>query len=143
MIEIICHGKRIDNGEWVEGHYYKRTITGATEHIGHVIQPEFDTPYEEVWYEVIPESITRYIGLEDKNSKRIFEGDVVRHYNVMADPKKFDVGKIWWCNKECCFKRTTLEQPYLYDQGSILVGEECVYEVIGNIYDNPELMGVD
>jgi len=69
-----------------------------------------------------PETIGQYIGLKDKNGKKIYEGDVVK--------TSLFVYKVEWNNKVCGFF------PFAFNPD--IEAKEC--EVIGNIFDNPELL---
>lgn len=71
MREILFRGKRIDNGEWVEG-WYIQTNTGE-----HRIANIAENGLPEL-YPIDYVSIGQFTGLYDKNGKRIFEGDVLR-----------------------------------------------------------------
>lgn len=105
-------------------------------------------------FPVYRDTIGQYTGLQDKNGKRVFEGDICRvvyldrrcnssgeHYdaeNVITEEVVFEKGTF-------CFK-TTIEDIALYRPIGFEVYEKqkikC-FEVIGNIYDNPELLRED
>ena len=120
MREILFRGKRKENGEWVYGNY---AVTDNNEKQQHFI---FQNKAFE--FEVDPETVGQYTGLTDKNGKKIFEGDIVEYIN--SSPCKIDYidGQfvMMWKNFYRNFER-------VYDDQ---------IEVIGNIYDNPELLEV-
>lgn len=72
----LYRGKRLDNGEWVEGYY---CFNGWTGQQAHFIIPDYASAFYGI--RVIPESVSQYTGLCDRNGKRIFEGDIVRHHD--------------------------------------------------------------
>lgn len=138
MREILFRGKCIDNGEWVEGAFsaWSCYLPFSPE----VYKPsiiKYGEPYSGYWFDVYPESVGQYTGMIDKNGKKIFEGDIVRHYNIDELPNEFEIGKIIFVEDECCFKRTCNN-----GFSKCYISSDCIYEVIGNIYDNPELMEV-
>ena len=125
MREILFRGKRVDNGEWVEGFYteYSELWTGA------VIETDNDD------FPVDPSTVGQYTGLCDKNGKKIFEGDVVicQEYECMGDIA-------YHCGEAGFIFR-------VYDEGYPSSYElECLcdfvdeMDVVGNIHDNPELV---
>ena len=78
--------------------------------------------------------VMQYTGLKDKNGKGIYEGDIVRicrKYGYGFLPKG-SVAIVKWDNKELCYK--------LYKTGEYRLTENKIVEVIGNIYENPELL---
>jgi hypothetical protein len=130
MREILFRGKRKDNGEWVYGDY-GRGIDGNT--YIKTLWPVDETPddnYEDNWtiYAVIPETVGQYTGLKDKNGVKIFEGDIV-HYDENEDP-----GAVEYLSAGFGIGRWNLG---FY----ISTTSDKDLEVIGNIHDNPELLG--
>lgn len=81
-------------------------------------------------------TIGQYTGVTDIHGKKIFEGDIVKHYNFSVDPEHFSSGVILWNDDACRWERTDTECSERF-----FISSECKYEVIGNIHDNPELMG--
>lgn len=129
MRERLFRGKRVDNGEWIVGGLLQdddgKTYIVGYEHRGG-IDGMIDA--ELILWEVIPETVGQYVELPDKNGEKIFEGDIVR------DTEDFDVGKIFFDTHTAMFVigfETTIAD---FNDGYSL-------EVIGNIYDNPELVG--
>ena len=142
MREILFRGKRKDNGEWVEGAYYKQThfygdpcekhfIITSTEDLGY--------DYALDYYEVIPETVGQFTVLTDKNGKKIFEGDIVEGHCHSQ----------WSHRLQRCvveYSRDGFEARHYVKQGEVmryysykvLFSKNVV--VIGNIHDNPELL---
>ena len=133
MREILFKAKRKDNGEWVEGYYLKyiKPSNGEIEHRIFVSDGDGVT-----WYTVTEDTLCQYTGLTDKNGKKIWENDIVNVESGAMGSPYFDgmIGKIIFT--ECAFfvePNNKAESTWLFD--------ECAeHEVLGNIFDNPELM---
>ena len=133
MREILFRGKRTDNGEWVYGNYCiaEKLDKSGVEYFIIEIEAEGSQYY------VIPETVGQYTGLKDKNGKRIFEGDIIKHYNHNPIREySEDVGKVFYYSKSCRFLRTSK----LFPNDCLEIEGCCEYEVIGNIHDNPEFL---
>jgi uncharacterized phage protein (TIGR01671 family) len=132
MREILFRGKDVDRKEWVYGGYslYPHTHFPAT--------PTIYEMDRSCWrpVDVDPATVGQYTGLTDKNGKKIFEGDIVRHYNDERMPEAYDIGCIIFNTCECMFRRTAAGR-----NDTFAIARHCLYEVIGNIHDNPGLMG--
>lgn len=93
-------------------------------------------------FEVIPNTIGQYTGITDDNGKKIFEGDIL---GVTNDDPDYDyITKVYLdCDTLCV---DVEGQDYDYTAIGFAVdiwGDECDrVEIIGNIYDNPELLEV-
>ena len=129
--EILFRGKRIDNGEWVEGNYIFEDFDRVGIHqIGTIIQCF-----------VIPETVGQFTGLLDKNGNKIFEGDIVRRFN--SKEQEVMCYAVKW-NTDCCMFVLMCEYTYLgeYDSDfTVFYGEDL--EVVGNIHDNLDFMKDD
>ena len=128
MREILFRGKRADDGEWTCGNLTVWS-DGST---------SIDIAEASPLYAVIPETVGQYIGLTDKNGKKIFEGDIVKReftlwHGETKKTRETQIGVVVYSNRECCFqveKKYYLRKPWDGD----------TIEVIGNIHDNPELL---
>ena len=145
MREILFRGKRTDGKGWIEGFYFQKPNISSTDGlpIYHGISdlPPFGA-------EVIPETVGQYTGLTDKNGKKIFEGDVIRaHYANVPPERSEHVETVIFRNGRFCgmYANGTMKTwAGLPDGVQHLPGDRSVWmdscEVIGNIYDNPELL---
>jgi uncharacterized phage protein (TIGR01671 family) len=137
MREILFRGKRIDNGEWVEGFLLKE-CNYATCSWNLAIEHKTDR-FGKFAYDVAeinPETVGQYTGLTDKNGKKIFEGDIIK---IPDDYDEFGIsaGEIY--EVYFAFGGFRLKPKYSKAKGFWLEDDETV-EIIGNIHDNPELL---
>lgn len=136
MTEILFSGKRVDNGEWAIGQYYKRTHYYGDLSVKHyIITSTEDLSYDQAleYHEIDPETIGQFINRKDREGKPIFEGDIVQNKFGQAYAVRMDPGRCGWypfaCGDGCGCCEEETEDP-----------RSCI--VIGNIHDNPELLEV-
>lgn len=135
MREILFRGKRADTSEWVVGCLILKKSSVGNETLSLIIgSAEWDiaTDFYHLCdvHHIIPETVGQYTGLTDKNDTKIFEGDIV---DILTENEEIGVVD--------------------YEDGGFLVNADGfsvdfhtnIYgtdlEVIGNIHDNPELLG--
>ena len=134
MRDILFRGKRIDNGEWVEG------IPIQT-HIGVFIcfdeNPHYCSQYGYMEIDKIvmvnEATVCQYTGLTDKNGRKIFEGDILcNHYNELF-PEDKTMSLIVWDGFGWGIRyRDVVDKLDDFD---------CKNgEVTGNIFDNADLI---
>ena len=136
MREILFRGKR-KSGPWCYGDLlnyddvYKTIINKEDECI------------------VIPETIGQYTGLKDKNGKMIFEGDILRSIHYRSQKKNYYIKHIceWSKKYSGWFMRHSehagnVEPDYRHGdiQSFVYFNNAKQPEIIGNIYDNTELL---
>ena len=145
MREIKFRSKRIDTGEWAYGLYVYE------EGWHYIVVPEYlgdgcsdcGSPCA-AWHLVDVETVGQYIGLKDNNGKEIYEGDVVRTHFSFGHEVTQEPFVIKWNKERAMFegsKPKPLENDYLVTF-SFFPEQRFLYEIIGNIHDNPELLGV-
>ena len=128
MREILFRGKRLDNGEWVEG-----DLVHSVYKVGDTCVGKFGCTLG--MHQVAPSTVGQYTGLKGKNGKRIFEGDIVKtsditHEGVIQIPgESFEIAI-----RKGCWVMVAGE-----DWDFLETNHECI-QVIGNIHDNPELL---
>ena len=143
MRDILFKAKRISDGQWVEGYLYKQV--GVKDRIYFAIEVIDNTVKA---YEVDESTICQYTGLTDKNGNKIWENDIVRYQFDTDDcifpnkDTKKRVGKIFFSDFRASFSvamgrngsKAINNDLFKYVQNGNRV------EVIGNIFDNPELL---
>jgi hypothetical protein len=126
MTKILYRGRR-GNKEWVFGNLRDRKMFGDTL-IGDL--------FSNMNWQVQKDTIGQYTGLDDKKGVKIFEGDIVEYEDSNRSCLNRDDGK-------------DITQ-IVWDDGALVLADGYpkhlgeyggeVFEVIGNIHDNPELL---
>ena len=134
MREILFRGKRVDNGEWIQGDIVQFPVHGVVRIV------EQEPSYKDA--EVDSDTVGQYTGLTDKNGRKIFEGDIIHleYSQVFFGGEYFGEYTAEVSYKEGCFitdginNGDEIETPLSgFDNDEL--------EIIGNIHDNPELLG--
>ena len=142
MREILYRGKLVQNGAWVYGYYCKMgETTYAFEEdyqkypvkTFHMIAQESMTdsglPNKLRLYEIDPETVGQYTGKNDRNAKKIFEGDILRNDSTG------EIVSVWWDEDHCCFVCRGGEVS------PVQVGSVSYQStIIGNVHENPEIL---
>ena len=140
MREILFRAKQIDDGEWVEGYY---AMMGKGNLIRHYIVQNcaltglFKNPEDNMYFndvEIDPETLCQYTGMVDRNGKRIWENDIVKHEvsDTIGTVKWYQEDYVGWCVDDVC-----IDEQQFTDE----MWNEC--EVVGDIFDTPELLKGD
>lgn len=145
MREILFRGKRLDNGEWVEGGIYleceKCFIIRSVRYIPDT--RDWDTAE---YYEnnptftmekiaVDPETVGQFTGVKDKNGKKIFDGDVIRER--VGDHDAGSLYTVHWVERDGFL---FVDNHYKFEWKHDVYFTKDI-EVVGNVFDNPELVG--
>lgn len=135
----LCRGKRIDNNEWIEGYYVKSTHT-----YGLVVNPSYKIEHQ-IWYdkdnkqvyaEVDPETVGQFTGLTDENGKKIFEKDIVELTYWFLSIERKVATQVVYEEERAAF----ILYPCKEKDGGIYIESFYTKKVIGNLFDNSELL---
>lgn len=133
MRPIKFRGRQIESAAWVTG-FYSKSPKGVT----------YITPLRGGWpIKVDPETVGQWTGLQDCENFKIYEGDIVKitgNYKPGLYIVFWDEHRVaWWGKNVKCDKRDNQ-----YDDDAFQLLGDCFQvtyrEVVGNIYDDPELL---
>lgn len=147
MREILFRGKNYD-GEWIEGFFVHQ---GRCYEIYHKDYEEFPSRFIE------PKTVGQYTGLTDKNGTKVFEGDIVAIPPNMSRKRTLGVVKFgdyktppygvdktnrgfyirWYYENEAIEEMLRRDIVFWFNYSHVDIS------IIGNIYDNPELLEVE
>ena len=126
----LFRGKRIDNSEWIEG-----DLVHSVYKINDVCVGQYGN--EVGMHEVDPSTICQCTGLKDKNGKLIFENDIMEAHIDEDFPEDVSRFKVEWNGKGWIENHPDgVDREYLDDF------DTEHFKVVGNIFDNPELLEV-
>lgn len=148
--ENLYRGKSKKSGEWVEGSLQKHTtvfVDGEVRHAYRIVkfqegadcfECDSDEPYETTYLQGVDEvveysTICEYLGRTDINDIRLFEGDIVRAF-LNYNPEQECIGVIEYNTYNACYMIKTVKGSFLP------FSTFHRQEVIGNKWDNPELL---
>lgn len=138
--EILFRAKRIDNGKWVQGDLVHEPYGTVVQYYDDEIEDEGNRAKrgkKRIKATVDSATICQYTGLTDEAGEKIYEGDIVSYndgyFSESGYVESDCVGKVVWDNDEVCYHVTGRLSVESYE----VLGDCCV---VGNIYDNPELM---
>lgn len=144
MSEIKFRGKTLLTNRWVYGHY------------AYVYEEEIKEWYHIIFEEGIPQivqrlSVNQYTGLKDKNGREIYEGDFVEYTRIVyadcsrteiEDIEESIIGEVYYAEGLWIGVRFIDGTGKLFLPGQVSSEDNNLeIEIIGNIHENPELLG--
>lgn len=133
MREILFKAKRICDGKWVEGYYLRDQY-----HIGgkDIIFYRKDSDWFTIYTDIIdPETLCQFTGLTDKRGNKIWENDILMAHLDDLYPEDTTYETIeWGVAGWVAHEANSIDGQYL-DEFDLEY-----FEVVGNIFDNPELL---
>ncbi len=157
--EILFKAKREDNGEWVEGYYQKRFyLDGSEQHLMFWSKSYTVWEYAEIdpdtlcqYTGLTADTLCQYTGLTDKNGRKIWENDIVKYTfdypsEIAAENGlKERISSVFWSKWRASWSVYADERKGKGMNNELFkyVRNGNTVEIIGNIFDNPELLEVE
>lgn len=140
--EIEFRGKDVESSKWLYGSHF--TYSGED----YIIPQNLLDIKDYEAYQADQNTIGQFTGLRDKNGRKIYEGDVVRRKDSaygMADTGvvKFDCSLgafVFESENRGRTYRAVFRKHFSDNDGKYTIEGTYSYELLGNIYDNPELL---
>lgn len=134
----LYRGKRIDNGKWEQGHLITDEQDEKKYFIAYIFGTDEDgQPHDVDSALVDPASICQCTGLKDKNGKLIYENDIMEaHLDDMFPDDIPRTSVVWQKNGWVTIESGSVDREPLDDF------DTEHFEVVGNVFDNPELLEV-
>ena len=130
MREILFKAKRINNGEWVVGQYVNTCYPGKDKETGHFI-----VVYPNKYHEIYTSTICQFTGLCDKNGNKIWENDILMAHLDESCPEYATYETVEWNAAGWVgHEAGSTDREYLDEFDTER------FEVVGNIFDNKELL---
>jgi len=129
MRNLKFKAKKINSNEWVYGYYSQ---AGNETEVKSIIMPQGESTNE--LYEVTPETVCQL--LCEKNGVEFFTGDILKSKQTFENSKEYALVYVYWNNEQLCYELKKIN-------GSVSPPINWIsnFDKVGNIYDNPELVG--
>ena len=151
MREILFKAKQIDNGEWVVGQYVNTCYPGNGKETGHFI-----VVYPNEYHEIYTSTLCQFTGLCDKNGNKIWKNNILMCHGNPEELIKVAFGEfgvrnietgsivdkvIGWYYEIIPTDAISRCEPFCWSMPlTEYYIDICEMEVVGNIFDNPELL---
>ena len=137
-----------NNNRWIEGNLIQNENNPWI--VGDIVEADWEYLVHEFWVEVESKTVGQYTGLKDKNGREIYEGDIVYYkseveqfgeplIHVQIGVISIDKGMVGFRGKT---RQVYRGEANTHNSNFLMLSSE-IYEVIGNICENPELLEFD
>jgi uncharacterized phage protein (TIGR01671 family) len=136
MREYKFRGKCVERDKWVYGCYVK----GVQEDKAYILKNHDGYwSWSDIWFVVYPETVGQFTGLHDKNGREIYEGDILRDTDNEIYYVDFIRGCFYLKTKYISFPHLGWTE-WLPMCEIDRLANPVDFEIIGNIYENPDLL---